>query len=75
MSDATKQQWNSFGWIFGSLFIGALIVLLEWTFGVPVIYWWFTGAVGLAFTIFFLVRFLKRTFFTSRHEDGGSSVK
>ncbi len=73
--DATKIQWNSFGWIFGVIFITAVVILLETELKVPKTYWWITGIIGGVITGYFIVRFVKRTFLSRRHNDGGSSVK
>lgn len=74
MSDATKQQWSAFRWGSLTLIAAIVAVLLEWNFEVPVTYWWITGGIGAAVSLFFWVKFFKRTVVTSRHEDGGSSV-
>lgn len=71
---ATKEQSNSALFTGVTLILGiALIVSIAQS--VPV---WVSVAIAVpivGFIAFHVVRFIKRTWFTSRHEDGGSSVK
>jgi len=75
--EATKKQSNGFKWGALTIFITAAIILLEWTFLVPVLFWWVTGAIGALVSAKYWVQYFKHSGkgFSNRHNDGGSSVR
>lgn len=65
----TDLQWKSFK--LGSLLLlaTATVLLLLWTFSVPVIFWWIAGIIGVAADVYWWAKFFNHTEGFSKKND------